>query len=184
VVIPFAGQLTFRTDQVRYRRDHAKYLTLIATIALLHQCQRRRITRQGESCVVATLADARLANRLTASTFGVRADELLPQTQQLLDELALYVSDEAQRQDVPREAVRFTQRRLREQLGWSDRSLRRQLRRLVELEYVLRHRTRQGNQLAYQLLYEPQDNAATATWQLGLCSLEKLSGTSPRRSTN
>jgi hypothetical protein len=184
VVIPFAEQLTFRTDQVRYRRDHAKYLTLIATITLLHQYQRRRITRQGESCVVATLADARLANRLAASTFGVRADELLPQTQQLLDQLALYVSDEAQRQDVPPQAVRFTQRQLREQLGWSDRSLRRQLRRLVELEYVLRHRTRQGNQLAYQLLYDGQDNAATASWQLGLCSLEKLSGTSPRRSTN
>ncbi len=64
VVIPFAEQLTFRTDQVRYRRDHAKYLCLIATIALLHQYQRQRITRHGESCVVATLDDARLANRL------------------------------------------------------------------------------------------------------------------------
>ena len=70
VVIPFAEELTFRTDQVRYRRDHAKYLSLIATITLLHQYQRKRITRHGETCVVATLDDARLANQLAASTFG------------------------------------------------------------------------------------------------------------------
>ena len=40
VVIPWADQLTFRTDQTRYRRDHAKYLSLIASVTLLHQYQR------------------------------------------------------------------------------------------------------------------------------------------------
>ena len=87
---------------------------------------------------------------------ALRRDELLPQTQQLLEELARFVTEEAERQDTPREAVRFTQRQLREKLCWSDRSLRRQLSRLVELEYVLCYRTRRGNQRAYQLLYDPQ----------------------------
>ena len=119
------------------------------------QYQRQRIMRHGASCVVATRDDARLANRLAASTFGLRVDELLPQTQQLLEELARFVSDQAELQDLPREAVRFTQRQLREKLGWSDRSLRRQLSRLVQLEYVLCYRTRRGNQRAYQLLYDP-----------------------------
>ena len=58
VLIPWADQLTFRSDQTRYRRDHAKYLTLIAASALLHQYQRPRTTRlrngQSEACVVAT----------------------------------------------------------------------------------------------------------------------------------
>ena len=45
VVIPWADQLTFRSDQTRYRRDHAKYLALIAASALLHQYQRPRTTR-------------------------------------------------------------------------------------------------------------------------------------------
>ena len=40
VVIPDAEELTFRTDQTRHRRDHAKYLSLIAALALLHQHQR------------------------------------------------------------------------------------------------------------------------------------------------
>ena len=34
VVIPWADKLTFRTDQTRYRRDHAKYLSLIAALTL------------------------------------------------------------------------------------------------------------------------------------------------------
>ncbi len=176
VVIPFAEQLTFRTDQVRYRRDHAKYLSLIATVTLLHQYQRKRITRQGEPCVVATLADARLANQLAGATFGLRADELLPQTQELLEELARFVNDQAQHQNVPCNAVRFTQRQLREKLGLSDRSLRRQLTRLVELEYVLAYRTGRGNGREYQLLYDPAPKSAgaAAAWQLGLCPVEKL----------
>jgi len=171
VVIPFAEQLTFRTDRIRYRRDHAKYLALIASITLLHQYQRRRTTQGGQPCVVATPADARLANQLAAATFGLRVDELLPPTQQLLDELARYV---AQRQKVPPQAVRFTQRQLREALGCRDRSLRRQLARLVELEYVLSYRTGRGNQRAYQLLYDPT-HAATNVWQLGLCALRDTS---------
>ena len=51
------------------------------------------------------LDDVRLANQLAAATFALRLDELLPQTQQLLEELARLVSDQAQRQDAPREAV-------------------------------------------------------------------------------
>ncbi|PHV09436.1 hypothetical protein, partial [Chitinimonas sp. BJB300] len=40
VVNPFADQLTFLDDRTRTRRDHEKYLSLIDTIALLHQYQR------------------------------------------------------------------------------------------------------------------------------------------------
>ena len=40
VLIPWANQFTFRRDQTRMRRDYEKYLSLIATITLLHQYQR------------------------------------------------------------------------------------------------------------------------------------------------
>ena len=59
-------------------------------------------------------------------------------------------------ENVPRAKLRFTQRALREALGWSDRPLRRQLARLVELEYVVAYRTGRGNQREYQLLYDGQ----------------------------
>ena len=40
VVNPFADRLTFSDHQTRTRRDHAKYLSLIQAVALLHQHQR------------------------------------------------------------------------------------------------------------------------------------------------
>ena len=43
VIMPWADRLTFRHDQTRMRRDHAKYLSLIASITLLHQHQRKII---------------------------------------------------------------------------------------------------------------------------------------------
>jgi hypothetical protein len=179
VVIPFVQQLTFRTDQVRYRRDHAKYLALIAAVTLLHQYQRKRITRHGTTCVVATPADLRLANRLASASFGLRGDELLPQTQQLLAQLESYVSERAAQQAIAREQVRFTQRQLREALHWSDHALRRQLARLVQLEYVLAHRSGRGNQRAYQLLYSGQ-TADGAPLLLGLTDVEHLCQGPPR----
>jgi hypothetical protein len=46
---PFAPQLTFPTHKTRMRRDHAKYLTLIDTIAFLHQHQRTVYTLPASS---------------------------------------------------------------------------------------------------------------------------------------
>ena len=74
VVIPWADKLTFRTDQTRYRRDHAKYLSLIAALTLLHQYQRQETTRTrdgvSERCVVATLEDLEVANQLASATLA------------------------------------------------------------------------------------------------------------------
>jgi DNA primase len=167
VVMPFARQLTFRSDQTRYRRDHAKYLSLIAASALLHQYQRPRTTCRGCQSIVATGDDVALANRLASGTLGARPNNLLPQTRRLLEQLEEFVMRCAAQQQISRQEVRFTQRQLRETFDWQDRALRRQLTRLVELEYVLVYRSGRGNGRVYQLLYEPQPEDA-ASWQLGM----------------
>ena len=49
MVNSYAGRLTFADATVRTRRDHVKYLTMIAAITLLHQHQRqvKTISRGG-----------------------------------------------------------------------------------------------------------------------------------------
>jgi predicted ArsR family transcriptional regulator len=74
--------------------------------------------------------------------------------------------------------VRCTQRELREALQKSDRVLRRHLTRLVELEYVLMHRTVRGNQRVYQLARLGRE-AMPATSPLGLSSLRAQRSISP-----
>ncbi len=156
VLIPWAEQFTFRCDQTRMRREFDKYLVLIESITLLHQYQRVQHEEDGVAYVTATLEDVDLANRLAGEALGQSLDDLLPQTRQLLVLLDDYVTRWVQTKQMPRLDVRFTQRELREALDFSDRSLRRHLARLVELEYVLPYRTGQGNQRQYQLVYDGQ----------------------------
>ncbi|HUY49684.1 MAG TPA: CHC2 zinc finger domain-containing protein [Streptosporangiaceae bacterium] len=70
VVHPHARSLGFADGTVRTRRDHAKYLTLIAAVTLLHQHQRQiKTAARGESViryVEATQADIALADKLAA----------------------------------------------------------------------------------------------------------------------
>jgi hypothetical protein len=177
VIIPWSDQLTFRSDQTRMRRDHVKYLSLIASLTLLHQHQREQTVRQQgdqeETCVVASLEDVEIAGRLASEALGQSLGALMPQTHQLLILMDDYVQQLADQKKTPREAVRFTQRELRETFGWSDRQLRRHLQRLVELEYVLPYRTGQRNGREYGLLYEGQGRDGEP-FLLGLVDTAKL----------
>jgi hypothetical protein len=178
VVIPWADQLNFRHDQTRMRRDHAKYLSLIAAITLLHQHQRPKKTRRSSEgqeieYLEATIEDAELANRLASEVMGQSLDALLPQTRQLLALIDDHVAQRAQHAKKSRSMIRFTQRELRESFGWGDFQLRRHLTRLLELEYVLAYRTGVGNQRQYELLYDGQGRNGEP-FLLGLTDIAKL----------
>ncbi|MBN3066172.1 DNA primase, partial [Pectobacterium aquaticum] len=84
VVNPFASQLTFLSDKTRTRRDHMKYLTLIQSIALLHQYQREVKTVEHRGVVIEYIeverSDIVLANRLAHEILGRTLDEMPPQT--------------------------------------------------------------------------------------------------------
>lgn len=76
---PFARLLTFPDENTRLRRDQKKYLTLIRTIALLHQHQRPRRSVHGIEHVEVTLEDIATANRLAGVILGRSLDEMPPQ---------------------------------------------------------------------------------------------------------
>lgn len=162
VVIPWTDKLTFRSDQTRMRRDHVKYLSLIASLTLLHQFQRE----QQDGCVIATKEDVEVANNLANEALGKSLGSLMPQTRQLLLLLDEYVPKSK------RSEVRFTQRELRERFGWGDFQLRRHLQRLVELEYVIKHKAKR-NQKEYELLYQGEGQDGQP-FLLGLVDAAKL----------
>jgi len=102
VLNPYAEQLTFVSDKTRTRRDHEKYLTLIDSIALLHQYQREIKTADCNGEVIeyieVTLQDIELANDLAHQVLGQSLDELPPQTRRLLGKLQSWVSEQCQAQ--------------------------------------------------------------------------------------
>jgi hypothetical protein len=157
VVNPFAQRLTFLDDRTRTRRDHEKYLTLIDTIALLHQFQRQAKPApnapNGAMYIEVTLDDVATANKLAAEVLGRSLDELPPQTRRLLLLMAEFVSQECQRLKLARADFRFTRRDVRAFTCWSDTALKVHLHRLEEMEYVLVHRARRGQGYVYEMLY-------------------------------
>ena len=158
VLNPYARSLTFPDEATRTRRDHEKYLTLIDTIALLHQHQRevKTAARAGKliEYVEVTLEDIAFANELAHEVLGRSLDELPPQTRRLLLLVDGYVAERAKVQTMKRGEVRFSRRELRESLGMGDTQLKIHLARLADMEYVIAHRV--GAVFAYELLYDGQ----------------------------
>lgn len=185
VVNPYAEALTFAHDRVRLRRDHQKYLALIDAIALLHQHQRKRsmLDVHGERLeyIEVQPEDIALANKLAHAVLGRSLDELPPQTRRVLSALDAWVSEQATRDGVSREAVRFTRRGVRAQLGLSDTQLRVHLDRLVQLDYVALHGGKPGQRFAYSLLFDG-DADSDAPQAMGLndaTSIQTSRGESP-----
>jgi DNA primase catalytic core len=157
VLNPFASLLTFPDQTTRLRRDHEKYLTLIDVIAFVHQHQRavKTAERAGQRVeyIEATLADIALANRIAHDVLGRSLDELPPQTRRLLTLIDGHVGAECGRTGVRRIDCRFTRRALREAIDWGDTQLKVHLARLVELEYLVAHRSKSGG-FEYELVYD------------------------------
>jgi len=161
VLNPYARFLTFPDQTTRLRRDHEKYLTLIDTIAFIHQHQRAVKTAQrGEQrieYIEATLADIALANRIAHDVLGRSLDELPPQTRRLLKLVDQYARAECERLKLRRAELRFSRKAVRDATGLSDTQMRLHLQRLVELEYLLVHRGMRGQSFEYELLYDGAD---------------------------
>jgi DNA primase catalytic core len=177
VVNPYAEQLTFLDDRTRTRRDHAKYLTLIEAIALVHQHQRAvRTTSAGGKpieYIEVELTDIELANRLAHDVLGRSLDELPPQTRRVLGLIESFVAEAAAREAMKPADVRFTRRQLRERCGMSDAAVRVHLERLLAMEYVRAAVGRNGQRFEYELAFDG-DLAASAPQMMGLIDVATM----------
>ena len=163
VVNEVAPELTFPDGMTRMRRDHMKYLTLIRTIALLHQYQRpvKKVVHRGNPVeyIEATAEDVELAKRLINEVLVRSMDELQPQTRRLLVMIDAMVRSACEQQQIDRSEYRFSRRDVRAYTQCSDSQLKRHMARLEELEYLIVHRGGRGQTLVYELYVSCQDEA-------------------------
>ena len=178
VVNNYAEQLTFRSDKTKSRRAHGHYLTLIESIALLHQHQRETktmIDRNGESIayIEATIGDIELANRL-ADRFLERSFAELPErTNVLLEQIIGGVRNLAEFQIIELFEVRFTRKDVRRWSTFGDTQLKQHLARLVDYEYLkIESVGGHSRTLVYSLAYDPNSN--TTTKDSGLIDVNRL----------
>lgn len=173
---PFARHLTFTSGRTRTRRDHEKYLTLIDTIALLHQHQRQAIkhTISGREIdmLPVTLEDIEAANRIAPEVLGRSLDELPPQTRRLLESIKSLIRTKMKKEKVEQRLSLFSRKELREFTGWSQMQVRRHLERLQELEHVTTRGGRNGITIKYELLTDVNESADS--YHVGLMDIAKL----------
>jgi DNA primase len=174
---PYADDLTFPDERTRLRRDHEKYLTLIDTLALLHQYQRpiKTTVAEGETVeyVEVTIDDIEVANRLAHEALGRSLDELPPQTRRLLLMIEQMVQQRCQSLAISRHDYRFSRREVREHAGWSDFQMKMHMHKLESMEYVLVHRGGRGQSFVYELLYDGQGHDGRP-FLMGLVDVEQL----------
>ena len=154
VANPYAHELSFPDGLTRMRRDHAKYLALIRSIALLHQHQRQVRNTRGVDYIEATREDISTADRLMKLLLGLSLDELPPQTRRLLGLIAELVNG--------RNDFRFSRRDVRTHTGWGQTQLKVHLHRLEELEYLIVHRGGRGQGYVYELNWSGSEDNLSA----------------------
>ena len=139
VVNEFAAQLDFPDMFMRTRRDHDRFMDLIAAVCFLRQFQKEaQQTQAGREYITCDLEDYSIAYEIMVK--GILSATLLelPKSAVELYEALRDLARKLARKDnlKPHEKT-FTQREIREQTGFGQSWIRENLRKLVEYEYVM-----------------------------------------------
>ncbi len=166
VTIPYAPLLQFPAAQPRARRDQAKFMELIKTVALCRQYRKEtKVATLGDEPVEyieADMTDYTLAYRLSASLFASTLDELNPRSRDLLGGIRNMVEERVSQQPGWEESpvdeqerrildVQFTRRDIGSYTHVRDRTLVDRLRPLEESGYLHVVQGGKGQQYVYKL---------------------------------
>lgn len=175
VVNPFVEYLTYPSEKIIHRREQRKYLSLINSIALLHQYQREiKTARRGEieiEYVEVELSDIALANELAEEILGKAQDELAPPVRGMFEAISKACRGKADELKIKVEDVQLTRREIREMTAWSDWQVRMYCQKLVEMEYLFAVVAANGKPAVYQLARDEDSQTATLR---GLTSIDEL----------
>lgn len=175
VVNPFVEYLTYPSEKIIHRREQRKYLSLINSIALLHQYQREiKTAKRGEieiEYVEVELSDIALANELAEEILGQAMDELAPPVRGMFEAITKACREKADELKIKTEDVQLTRREIREMTAWSDWQVRMYCQKLVEMEYLFAVQAVNGKPSVYQLARDEESQTNTLR---GLTSVDEL----------
>jgi DNA primase len=138
IVNDFAPLLNFPSALMRTRRDHDRFLDLIACVCFVRQFQKTEMHDGGVSYIRCDLEDYRIAYHIMVD--GVLFStlrELSAGAHLLYEQLRSFARVEAGRQHIGVTEVSITQRQIREYSGLSQTWVRMNLRQLLDYEYLV-----------------------------------------------
>jgi DNA primase catalytic core len=149
----FMQYLDFPDTIMRVRRDHARFIDLIACVCFLRQYQKELKNNGSFDYIECGIEDYRIAYNIMIN--GVLASsmiELPKSAAELYNNLRELAKKQAGKKNLKVNEVTFTQRELREQTGFGQSWIRENLRKLVEYEYISVQRNfKRGERGSYRL---------------------------------
>lgn len=137
IVNDFAPLLNFPVKLMRTRRDHERFMDLIACVCFLRQYQKIEEEDDGIRFIRCDLEDYKIAYKIMVD--GVLSSTMreLPAGAQLLyEQMRKYAKEEALKQELDPTEISMTQRQIREYSGQSQTVVKSGIRQLVEFEYI------------------------------------------------
>ena len=159
IVNPFAAFLSFPTRQMRARRDHERFLDLIAAVCHLRQFQKgvKSMTLEGASEPVEYIecdaADYRIAHTIMKAVLPATLGAFPRGAEALYDAVRDLARKKAREESLRADEVGLSQREVRESCGLGQRWVKRYMRLLADYEYlqVVGGRGR-GSRFSYRLV--------------------------------
>ena len=139
VIIPFAEKLSFPIHSASSRRDNQKLLTLIESIALLHQYQRKQIIYKGKTYIQATIQDYKLAHSLFKQSYKNTIMLTHPKANFLLTKISQI------------EKKTFTRQDISEHTGWPKYIVRDNIKFLEDTGMLSIISNQKGREMVYEL---------------------------------
>jgi DNA primase catalytic core len=160
IINPIAEHLAFPDTVMRTRRDHERFIDLIASVCFLRQYQKEELEQAdpvtGEMIhyITCDLEDYKIAYRImTESVLRAMYTELPKSLLTFYEELQALYRKRAAADNVKVTEIELTQRDIRKEItGFGQESIKHYLRKLGSLEYLyLTTRSTRGNRRSYRL---------------------------------
>lgn len=158
IINPLAEHLDFPASQMRARRDHERFMDLIATVAFLRQYQKEEQTEGDQRFIEVDLEDYRIAYTIMTSVLPATLSNFPKSAQLLFEHVSQLLKEKAEREQLSISEVAVTQREIREQTELSHDVVKRNMRLLCEYEYVQVKRKSYGGTWQYYLQNEDSLN--------------------------
>ncbi len=154
IVNPLTKELDFPATLIRARRDHERFMDLIAAVCFLRQYQKtEQQTAAGLTYLECDYEDYRIATQIMKSILPLTLTSFPKSALTLYEDLRKLLKAKAQRENLDILEVSATQRELREGSGLSQMFVKRNIRLLCEYEYIRESGTsRNGLAKSYKLL--------------------------------
>jgi hypothetical protein len=159
VCFPNELSIKYPTSCLHNRRDMTIFISLVKTIAVLHQYQRS----SNDGIVYVEQSDIETAIELSKEAFAIAHDELSPQARVLLTHIQAHVNEKLTTvyndKEISISDITFSRREVRLLCGWSETYSRTIFSELLRQEYIGKVSGKQGLKYSYVLLDQNENIA-------------------------